>query len=234
MRPQEILGMVEEAAGTRMFEEQKDKAKKKMGKKEKSVLEYKATLQEEINPKLEKLRNEKRSFIQFQKSVSELERTARILHALEWTTYRDRMHEKQEEIEAKQKDIKRVESEKKQAIKDGEAAEKEIVKVSKKRDAEMSKGGKLKQLQDEASALGKVVAKIRTQAEIKVATIKDEEAKIKTYEARLKEVRFTSLYLYKLLTTILAGCLPDRKTQRGRESCCSTPESQRRTYRLGN
>ena len=191
MRPQEILGMVEEAAGTRMFEEQKDKARKKMGRKEKSVLEYKATLQEEINPKLEKLRNEKRSFIQFQKSVSELERTARILHALEWTTSQDRMHAKQEEIETRQTEIKRAENEKKQAIKDGEAAEKEVVKVSKKRDAEMSKGGKLKKLQDEASELGKVVAKIRTQAEIKVTTIKDEEAKIKTYEARLKEVRVT-------------------------------------------
>ncbi len=33
MRPQEILGMVEEAAGTRMFEERKEKAKKTMGKK---------------------------------------------------------------------------------------------------------------------------------------------------------------------------------------------------------
>ena len=61
-----------------MFEEQKDKGRKKMGKKEKSILGYKATFQEEINPKLEKLRNEKRSFIQFQKSASELEHTARI------------------------------------------------------------------------------------------------------------------------------------------------------------
>src|SRR5271168_556876 len=191
MCPQEILGMVEEAAGTRMFEEQKDKAKKKMGKKEKSVLEFKATLQEEINPKLEKLRNEKRSFIQFQKSVSELEHTARVLHALKWKTYQDWMHEKQEEIEKKQTEIKQVENEKKQAIKDGEAAEKEVVNVWKKRDAEMSKGGRLKQLQDDASRLGKVVAKIRTQAEIKVATIKDEEAKNKTYEARLEEVRVT-------------------------------------------
>ena len=101
------------------------------------------------------------------------------------------MHEKQEEIEKKQTEIKQVESEKKQAIKDGEAAEKEVVNMSKKRDAEMSKGGRLKQLQDDASRLGKVVAKIRTQAEIKVATIKDEEAKNKTYEARLEEVRVT-------------------------------------------
>ena len=64
-----------------------------------------------------------------------------------------------------------------------------MVKVTKKKDAEMSKGGKLKQLQDEANKLGKVVAKItgRPQAEIKVATVKDEETKIKTYEGRIKE-----------------------------------------------
>jgi structural maintenance of chromosome 2 len=39
MRPQEILGMVEEAAGTRMFEDRKEKAKRTMGKKEKKVQE---------------------------------------------------------------------------------------------------------------------------------------------------------------------------------------------------
>ena len=33
-----------------------------------------------------------------------------------------------------------------ETIKDGEAAEKKMVKVTKKRDAEMSKGGRLKQL----------------------------------------------------------------------------------------
>src|ERR1700678_3214746 len=103
------------------------------------------------------------------------------------------MHEKQEEIEKKPMEIKQVESKKKQAIKDGEGAEKEVVNMSKKRDAEMSKGGRWKQLQDDASRLGKVVAKIRTQAEIKVATIKDEEAKNKTYEARLEEERVTRL-----------------------------------------
>ena len=47
MRPQEVLGMVEEAAGTRMFEEHKDKAKKTMGKKDKHVQEIKDILGEE-------------------------------------------------------------------------------------------------------------------------------------------------------------------------------------------
>jgi chromosome segregation ATPase len=39
--------MVEEAAGTRMFEERKDKAKKTMGKKDKRVQEIKDILGEE-------------------------------------------------------------------------------------------------------------------------------------------------------------------------------------------
>ena len=39
MKAAEILGMVEEAAGTRMFEERKDKAMKTMTKKDKKVEE---------------------------------------------------------------------------------------------------------------------------------------------------------------------------------------------------
>jgi structural maintenance of chromosome 2 len=39
MKPPEILGMIEEAAGTSMFEEKKDKASTTMAKKEKKMLE---------------------------------------------------------------------------------------------------------------------------------------------------------------------------------------------------
>src|SRR5258707_10468910 len=88
MRPKEILGMVEEAAGTRMFEERKDKAKKTMGKKEKRVDEITALLTEEITPKLDTLRSERRAFMQYQKANAELERLARVLRAYEWTYYR--------------------------------------------------------------------------------------------------------------------------------------------------
>lgn len=39
MKPPEILAMIEEAAGTRMFEERRDKALKTIGKKEKKLEE---------------------------------------------------------------------------------------------------------------------------------------------------------------------------------------------------
>ena len=69
--------MVKEAAGTRMFEERKDKAFKTMARKEKKVDEHQADLEGEIKPKLEKLRAEKRRFMEYIKVVSELEHIAR-------------------------------------------------------------------------------------------------------------------------------------------------------------
>ncbi|RDB22008.1 Structural maintenance of chromosomes protein 2 [Hypsizygus marmoreus] len=188
MRPQEILGMVEEAAGTRMFEERKDKAKKTMGKKDKRVQEILSLLKEEITPKLEKLRTEKRSFLAYQKSCTELERIARVLRAWEWWDAKEKVVNKEEEIEEKKREIEGVNKKKKKAIREGEAAEKEAEEVTKKRDAELSKGGKIKKLEEEVGELGKAAVKIKTQADIKEGTIKDEEANVATLENELKEL----------------------------------------------
>jgi structural maintenance of chromosome 2 len=90
MRPQEILSMVEEAAGTRMFEDRKDKAIKTMSKKDKKVQEITSLLAEEITPKLDKLRKEKRKLIELQKAETELQRIERALRAWEWDEARQR------------------------------------------------------------------------------------------------------------------------------------------------
>jgi structural maintenance of chromosome 2 len=91
--------MVEEAAGTRMFEDRKDKAKKTMSKKEKRVQEITSLLEEEITPKLDKLREEKRQFIAFQKTRTELEKIGRKLRAWEWTAANKRVEKAQDDIE---------------------------------------------------------------------------------------------------------------------------------------
>ena len=101
MRPQEILGMVEEASGTRMFEERKDKAKKTMGKKEKRVEQITALLNEEITPKLDGLRAKKKSYLQYQKSCSELEKMVRIISAWDWVESTKLAERKAGEITAK-------------------------------------------------------------------------------------------------------------------------------------
>lgn len=188
MRPQEILGMVEEAAGTRMFEERKDKAKKTMGKKEKRVDEITALLNEEITPKLNTLREEKRSFLHYQKACTELERIGRVLRAWEWTEGRDRVQRKQADIEKKEKEASKVQEKRERAVGEIEAAEEDVKEVEAKRDKEMKKGGKFKQREEEVAELEKVLVKIRTQVDIKNGSVKDEESKAAGLDAELKEV----------------------------------------------
>ena len=188
MRPQEILGMVEEAAGTRMFEERKDKAIKTMGKKEKRVEEITSILQEEIAPKLDTLRAEKRSFLQWQKTCSELERIGHLLRAWEWTEHNRRVENKQSEIKEKEKEAARKEKEKDRLAKEGEAAEQDAASVRAQRDKELKKGGKFKKLEEEVAELEKTLVKVRTQVEIKNGTITDEESKVAKLEDEQKEV----------------------------------------------
>jgi structural maintenance of chromosome 2 len=194
MRPQEILGMVEEAAGTRMFEERKDKANKTMGKKEKRVQEITALLAEEITPKLDTLRAEKRSFLQWQKACSELERIGRVLRAWEWTDAHERAERKQAEMAKKESDVKGAKKEKDRSLKEGEAAERDLEEVTAKRDQEMKKGGKFKKREEEVAELEKVLVKFRTQVDIHEGMIADEEAKVKESEKELADVSLIFIF----------------------------------------
>jgi len=91
MKPPEILSMIEEAAGTRMFEERKEKALKTIAKKEKKVGEITQLLSEEIVPKLDKLRSEKRAYLEFQKTQTEIERLSRIVTSFDYSRYEVRL-----------------------------------------------------------------------------------------------------------------------------------------------
>ncbi len=188
MRPQEILGLVEEAAGTRMFEERKDKAKKTMSKKEKRVEEITSILEEEITPKLNKLREEKRSYLQYQKTCTELERIGRLLRAWEWMEAKKRVGTKEAELDARRVEVKEAHGLQARISREIKAAEEDVKDVIKKKDAEMKKGGKLKLLEEQVTELGKNVVKINTQADIARKTIQDEKSKIVDLDNEILEV----------------------------------------------
>lgn len=62
-------------------------------------------LREEIDPKLEKLRAEKRSYLEYQKATSELERLTRLVKAYEWKLVVDKLDKAAGNINQKKKDI---------------------------------------------------------------------------------------------------------------------------------
>ncbi|KAI7903060.1 uncharacterized protein BX663DRAFT_434418 [Cokeromyces recurvatus] len=92
MKPTEILSMVEEAAGTKMFEDRKNKALATMAKKERKVEEINTLLLEDIIPKLDRLRAEKRVYLDFQKTEVEMERLNRLVISYEYKKHEDRLN----------------------------------------------------------------------------------------------------------------------------------------------
>ncbi|KAI3993728.1 hypothetical protein MKX01_002741 [Papaver californicum] len=77
MKPPEILSMLEEAAGTRMYETKKEDALKTLEKKRSKVDEIDRLLDAEILPALEKLRKEKCQYMQWANGNAELDRLRR-------------------------------------------------------------------------------------------------------------------------------------------------------------
>ncbi|XP_060524474.1 structural maintenance of chromosomes protein 2 [Cylas formicarius] len=73
MKPPEILSMVEEAAGTRIYETKRHATQKLIEKKDSKLLEFRTVIKEELSPKLEKLRAEREQYLEYQRTERELE-----------------------------------------------------------------------------------------------------------------------------------------------------------------
>lgn len=70
--------MIEEAAGTSMYETKKEASIKLIEKKDAKVRETNTLIKEEIEPKLEKLRQERTAYMEFQKICRDIEYITRI------------------------------------------------------------------------------------------------------------------------------------------------------------
>eukprot|EP00592_Proboscia_alata_P003711 CAMPEP_0194379542 /NCGR_PEP_ID=MMETSP0174-20130528/40110_1 /TAXON_ID=216777 /ORGANISM="Proboscia alata, Strain PI-D3" /LENGTH=1211 /DNA_ID=CAMNT_0039162339 /DNA_START=84 /DNA_END=3719 /DNA_ORIENTATION=- len=98
MKPVEILGMVEEAAGTRMYETKKNAAIKTIDKKQNKLDELNTILAEEITPTLERLRGEKHHYLKWSKNNADIERIERFVVAGEFQRAKDVLDTNAEEI----------------------------------------------------------------------------------------------------------------------------------------
>ena len=203
MRPQEILGMVEEASGTRMFEERKDKAKKTMGKKEKRVEQIMALLNEEITPKLDSLRAKKKSYLQYQKSCSELEKMMRVIGAWDWVESTKLAERKATEISAKTSEKSKVEKAKEKHIQEQSAAEEERDAVTAQRERELKKGGKAKKLEENVTRIDMELVKLKTQIELKENSVAGEAKRVSEQEKEMKNVSTSVLSPHAIRSTSL-------------------------------
>ncbi|KAF5108088.1 hypothetical protein DV453_002526 [Geotrichum candidum] len=177
MKSNEILALIEEAAGTRMFEERREKAIKTMAKKEKKVEEIMGLLQEEIEPKLETLRAEKRMFLEFQQVQSDLERTEKMVVAFDHVRYSDKLAEETKVLEDNQAHVEALEKLVQKSAAEIASLTEDISALKKRREAQIRKDGRFQALEKEVKELSQQSARINTLAELKATTIEEEQQK---------------------------------------------------------
>lgn len=150
MKPPEILSMIEEAAGTRMYESKKQSAQRTIEKKDSKLQEIETILAEEITPTLTKLKEERASYLEYQKVMREVEHLSRLYIAYQFVMAEEvqkkssteleemkegikKLQERHEEIEVRVKELGAViaELERKRSLESGET----IAKLEKKFDS---------------------------------------------------------------------------------------------------
>ncbi|CAO2652942.1 Nn.00g023530.m01.CDS01 [Neocucurbitaria sp. VM-36] len=188
MKAKEILAMLEEAAGTRMFEDRRDKAYKTMAKKEMKVQEIAELLRDEIDPKLEKLRQEKRAFLEFQQTQSELERLTKLVVAHDYIRYNERLRQSADDLEAKKqraRDLEESAARMKQQI---EHLQEDIKKVKATREKELRKGGKFQALEEEVKTHSHEIVRLTTVLDLKNTSMAEEVDRKRGIEKSVKEL----------------------------------------------
>ncbi|KAK1256080.1 hypothetical protein MKX07_008339 [Trichoderma sp. CBMAI-0711] len=188
MKPVEILAMIEEAAGTRMFEDRRDKALKTMAKKETKLQELSELLRDEIEPKLEKLRGEKRAFLDFQQTQNDLERLSRVVVAYDYTKCQEKLKQSAADLEAKKQRQKDLESSVARLRNEISNLEEDANKVRAQRDKELRKGGKAQDLEDKVKKHANELVRLTTVMDLKNSSLREEEEKKAAAERAVSEL----------------------------------------------
>lgn len=110
MKPPEILSMIEEAAGTKMYESKKQIAEKNIDKKDAKLKEINDLAEDEVIPKLNKLREERKMYQEFQRVERELENFSAMFTAFQFIQAKRIMHDSLEALEHKTAEVQKIEA----------------------------------------------------------------------------------------------------------------------------
>lgn len=194
MKSVEILAMIEEAAGTRMFEDRRDKALKTMAKKEMKLQEITELLRDEIEPKLEKLRGEKRAFLDFQQTQNDLERLTRLVVAHDYVRYKEKLEQSAADLEGKKQRRKDLEDSAVRLKSEISHLEEDVQRVKAQRDKELRKGAKAQALEESVKKLSNELVRLATVMDLKKSSLTEEqdrriagEKNVTELEASLKD-----------------------------------------------
>nr|XP_056704036.1 structural maintenance of chromosomes protein 2 [Euleptes europaea] len=185
MKPPEILSMIEEAAGTRMYECKKIAAQKTIEKKEAKLKEICTILEEEITPTLQKLKEERSSYLEYQKVMRETEHLSRLYVAYQFVLAEETKAHSADVLKEMEVTIAKCKEEIAENEKAVKELSKEIAEMEKKRDQEF--GGVLRSLEDALTEVQRTDTKVQSTLDIKKENLKKEEKAHKDLVKNMEE-----------------------------------------------
>ncbi|XP_035276000.1 structural maintenance of chromosomes protein 2 [Anguilla anguilla] len=185
MKPPEILAMIEEAAGTRMYECKKISAQKTIEKKEAKLKEIQTILEEEITPTLQKLKEERSSYLEYQKLMREIEHLSRLYVAYLFVCAEETKAKSADELKGMQDDIGKLQEGMAENERRAKEVSQEIQELEKRRDKDV--GGVLKALEDALSEVQRVDAKAQSALDLKKQNLNEETKKRKELVKSMEE-----------------------------------------------
>jgi len=153
MKPPEILGLLEEAAGTKMYETKKQAAMRTLEKKQVKVDEINKVLSDDIMPALDKLRKEKAQFMEWQNASANLERLERFCVAYKYIEAKSLQDDGESEIRGMEQSI--VDFDAEIGGIDAQLREREDEIQGLQTEKELQSSGEVKELIQEVDSLSK-------------------------------------------------------------------------------
>eukprot|EP00931_Biecheleriopsis_adriatica_P099773 TRINITY_DN744_c0_g2_i1.p1 TRINITY_DN744_c0_g2~~TRINITY_DN744_c0_g2_i1.p1 ORF type:complete len:1210 (-),score=407.19 TRINITY_DN744_c0_g2_i1:340-3969(-) len=187
MKPQETLSMIEEAAGTRMYENKKAGALKTLEKKQNKVDEINRLLSEEITPTLEKLQKERANYMLWVSNNNEIERLQRFCVAYEYVQVKSRLENKNQQLEEMEENLKQLVDAINSLTARDSAVQKEIKERTASRDK--ARGQELKKLEDEHTKLSKDIAATESKLKNRQSDLESEQKNQKQSSSTMGELR---------------------------------------------
>ncbi|XP_037947377.1 structural maintenance of chromosomes protein 2-like [Teleopsis dalmanni] len=185
MKPKEILSMIEEAAGTSLYDSKREATTKLIEKKDVRVRETNQLLTEEVEPKLEKLRKERTDYIDFQNICREIDSLTRIHISYRYTKHKQGLDAHEATLEKISTDISKFRQTIEENKKESEIIDENCKELQDKIDTDC--GGKLKEMEEELRNL--VLKESAANADFKSAEtdISHTEKNLRTIEKSIKD-----------------------------------------------
>uniref|UniRef100_A0AAX7UXQ5 Structural maintenance of chromosomes protein n=1 Tax=Astatotilapia calliptera TaxID=8154 RepID=A0AAX7UXQ5_ASTCA len=180
-----ILAMIEEAAGTRMYECKKISAQKTIEKKEAKLKEIQTILDEEITPTMQKLQEERSSYLEYQKLMREIQHLSRLYVAWLFVCAEETKLKSAENLKVMQDNIAKMQASMAENESKVQELTAQIQELQKKKDQEVN--GVLKSLEEALADVQRVDAKAQSALDLKKSNLKDETKKRKELVKNMEE-----------------------------------------------